>query len=126
MTDLAVVPIARRGFSLEPRIEGSAICLRLTGNADMTVVAPLTAAIKQVHVEAVRISANEVRCDLHGLFFMNSSCFKAFVLWITSVEALAPDKRYRIRLCSNPQLHWQKRSLIALQAMAESIVVVET
>ena len=126
MTGISVVPIARAAFSLAAQLEGSALGLRFSGNADMSVVAPLSAAIKEVHAEAVRLSVNEVRCDMQALFFMNSSCFKAFVSWVAAVESLAPNKRYRIRIRSNPQLHWQKRSLSALHAMAESIVVVET
>ena len=122
----SIVPISRSAFSLAAQIEGSALVLRFSGNADMSVVAPLSAAIREVHAEAVRLSVSEVRCDLRALFFMNSSCFKAFVTWVAAVETLAPDRRYRIRLLSSSQLHWQKRSLSALHAMAESIVVVET
>ncbi|MDB4957395.1 MAG: hypothetical protein JWO36_4964, partial [Myxococcales bacterium] len=64
--------------------------------------------------------------DLRELEFMNSSCFKAFVAWIAMIRDLETDKQYRMHLLSNPNLHWQRRSLAALTCFAVDLVTIET
>ena len=126
MMDLTKISILEPGFSLEPNHDADKLIVRFSGNADMNAIKPLAACLKQLHNEAVRLAVDEVVCDFGGLYFMNSSCFKAFVSWITAVDALDPGKRYRIRLLSNQQLHWQKRSLEALRCLADQVVTIET
>ncbi len=92
----------------------------------MDAVEPLGEALAQAHEAAVSGRANEVIVDLKQLEFMNSACFKKLVTWITKVEAVLADSRYRIRFLSNPKMHWQRRSLPALQCFAMDIVSVET
>jgi len=63
---------------------------------------------------------------LRQLEFMNSSCFKSFVSWVTDIQELDDAKRYKVRFLSNPTYHWQKRSLHSLRCFAvELITVVE-
>ena len=57
---------------------------------------------------------------------MNSSCFKSFVTWISDVSELEPDKQYKIRLLSKPEMHWQRRSLHALRCFAVDLISIET
>jgi hypothetical protein len=120
------ISVIESGFSLESTHEEDKLIVRFSGNADMNAMRSLTACLKRLHDEAIRLAAHEVVCDFHGLYFMNSSCFKAFVGWVTTIEALDPTKRYKIRLLSNQQLHWQKRSLEALRCLADQIVIVES
>ncbi len=123
--ELANFSVMEPGFSFEPSHDGEMLLVRFTGNADMNAMKILSSCLKRLHDEAVRLQVREVMCDFTGLFFMNSSCFKSFVAWITTVEALEPRARYRIRMRSNMQLHWQKRSLEALRCLAEKIVTIE-
>jgi hypothetical protein len=126
MMDLSNISIVEPGFAFEPTHDGDFLLVRFSGNADMNAVRTLSSCLKRLHEEAVRLTVREVRCDFSGLYFMNSSCFKSFVSWISSVEGLEPQARYTIRLRSNRQLHWQKRSLEALRCLAEDIVFIET
>ena len=63
--------------------------------------------------------------DFERLEFMNSSCFKNFVAWINRVQEMEARSRYQIRFVSNPGLHWQKRSLSALQCFAVDLVQID-
>jgi hypothetical protein len=80
--------------------------------------------LKRVQEEATRLSVQEVRCDFRKLVFMNSSCFKSFVVWIDHVKN-APVA-YKINFLTDPNLHWQRRSLEALRRLAMNIVSIET
>jgi hypothetical protein len=86
----------------------------------------LDGLLPRVHEEALRRSAAEVVVDFRKLEFMNSSCFKSFVTWISEVQELAPEKQYRLRLLSSPEMHWQRRSLHALRCFAVDLISVET
>ena len=85
---------------------------------------PLSDYLKQVHDAAILQRLLEVSCDFRKLTFMNSSCFKAFVVWIDSVKNLAAP--YKIRFLTDPNIHWQRRSLEALRRLAIQIVTLET
>jgi hypothetical protein len=99
--------------------------IRLEGVADFRVKEMLWAWLLGIHREALRLRVPQVTVDLRALEFMNSSCFKGFVNWLASLEDLEEDQRYRITLRSNPELHWQKRSLDALRNFAEDLVTIE-
>jgi hypothetical protein len=70
------------------------------------------------------MAVNEVAFDFRDLYFMNSSCFKAFVTWI-DVVSRATAKGYKIRFLTNPRLHWQRRSLEALRCLSPNVVQLE-
>jgi hypothetical protein len=80
--------------------------------------------LKRAHAEAERLVVAEVKCDFRQLLFMNSSCFKAFVVWIDTVKS--SPRAYRIRFLTDPEMHWQRRSLEALRRLATNVVLVET
>ena len=122
----SVLPVSQPGFSLNPSYNGSTVVVHMSGNADMNAQQTLSTALRQVHSEAMRLGVSEVVCDLDELYFMNSSCFKCLVTWVTSLLATDPGKRYRIRVRSNRQLAWQRRSVEALRCLAERIVIVES
>jgi hypothetical protein len=101
-----------------------ALTVTLTGNADLNVKFDLERFMIAVHEEARRIGAAEVVVDVRGLEFMNSSCFKSLVRWISSVQALAARHQYRITFVASPEMYWQRRSLGALAGLATEIVSV--
>jgi hypothetical protein len=126
MTLLAVEAVALSGFALHPDYADGKIVLRLSGNADMLAQAALAQALRQVQAEADRLHVREVLCQCGDLYFMNSSCFKFFVIWVTNLLAAAPERRYRIHIVSNRQLAWQRRTFEALRCLADKIVTVES
>jgi hypothetical protein len=114
------------GFSTKTAVENRLIRIRLSGNADMSVVSRLDQYLKSVHDTMVRLERKRVVVDMHELYFMNSSCLKALVSWITKVQGMVETSRYRIELVANPNLHWQRRSLAALRNLGGEAVDVVT
>lgn len=104
--------------------EDGALEAKLWGTADLRVTDSVEAILSRVHQKALELSIPEVRMDLRELEFMNSSCFKSFVSWISEVSDLTAGQ-YRIRFLSNPSILWQRRSLHALSCFAAELVTIE-
>jgi hypothetical protein len=111
------------GFTCSPQLEEGKLVVTFNGTGDVGAVELLGGYLKRLHREAQRIGVSEVRCDFRKLSFMNSSCFKAFVVWIDTVKT--SDHGYRIRFVTDPEMHWQRRSLEALRRLATNVVTIE-
>ena len=115
--------IRTENFSLVFSETGGTLTLRLSGNGDGEVVTPLDRTFKQLHDELSFSGARSVVVDLGDLYFMNSSCLKAFVSWIYKVRT--SGKPYQIRMQLNPRQRWQQRGLEPLQRLAPAIVFLD-
>jgi len=124
VSPLQLAPAVSDGFRATPSVADTRLVIVFAGSGDMNAIALLADYLKQVHAEALRLTVSEVTCDLKQLTFMNSSCFKSFVVWIDTVKN-AP-RLYQIRFLTDPNLHWQRRSLEALRRLAVNIVTVES
>jgi hypothetical protein len=102
----------------------TALVAKLSGTADLRVTDSVEAILTRVHQKAMELRIPEVHVDLRDLEFMNSSCFKSFVSWISEVSDLTAGQ-YRIRFLSNPSILWQRRSLHALSCFAAELVTIE-
>jgi anti-anti-sigma factor len=125
MTALELPPVTADEFSASASLEGDVLTVRFVGNADMRTKPSLDALLVKVHGEAQRLGVKEVVINFHGLEFMNSSCFKSFVSWISDVRDLDAQKQYRIRFLSKPELLWQRRSLHALRCFAVDLISID-
>lgn len=124
MIEHSVRPIREPGFTAEVTQSGRSITLRMTGNADMAVMASLGNFLLSLHAAALKAKVSEVRVELRELYFMNSSCLRHLVTWLSAVEGLPREEQYRLVFVSNPNLRWQARSLEALKHFAEALVVI--
>lgn len=97
--------------------------VRFAGNGDADAVPFLDQFLKKLHEELVMKRALDVRVDLGELYFMNSSCLKAFVSWIHKVNT--NGRPYAIRLLMNARQQWQMRSLATLKRLAPAVVTIE-
>lgn len=104
--------------------EETGLVAKLSGTADLRVTDSVEAILTRVHQKAIELNIPEVQMDLRELEFMNSSCFKSFVSWISEVSDLTTGQ-YRIRFLSNPSILWQRRSLHALSCFAAELVTIE-
>lgn len=120
-----IPPVEDVDFSARAASGRPDLHITLSGNADLTVKAQLEIFMAAVHEEASRLAAREVVVDLRQLEFMNSSCLKSFVWWISSVHELAAERRYHITFLSSPEMYWQRRSLNALAGLATELVSIE-
>ncbi|MDX2088182.1 MAG: hypothetical protein SFX73_10035 [Kofleriaceae bacterium] len=111
---------------VEGHVEDKAVFLKFSGEADVEAKPEIDNVVRKIHEEAIRLGADRVEVDLRQLEFMNSSCFKVFVSWLSSVQDLESSKQYKIHLLSNPNLHWQRRSLAALSCFAVDLVTIST
>jgi len=118
--------ISSSTFSAASTFEDHALSVRLTGNADLAAKNALEMLLPRVHSEALRVGTAEVIIDFTGLEFMNSSCFRSFVSWLSDVQDLPKHQQYRIRLISNSAMLWQRRSLHALKAFADELIRIES
>lgn len=116
--------VASESFSAVATLEQDRISIVFSGSGDMKAIDLLAQYLKQVHERAMTEDIAEVRCDFHQLAFMNSSCFKSFVVWIDTVKSAGAP--YKIGFVTNPTLHWQRRSLEALRRLAVDIVSIES
>jgi hypothetical protein len=101
------------------------IHVSLTGTADLTVKTQLERFLRTVHTEAQRCLAEEVTVDVRQLEFMNSSCLKCLVWWISTVQEQPGEGKYRIVFVSSPSVYWQRRSLNALACLANDIITIQ-
>jgi hypothetical protein len=125
MSALELAPVTAGDFSASGSLSEKTLTVRFTGNADMRTKDALDALLSKVHGEAQRLGVGQVVIDFHALEFMNSSCFKSFVSWISDVRDLDPGKQYTIRFLSKPDLLWQRRSLHALRCFAVDLITIE-
>jgi hypothetical protein len=122
---IGISALAHDGFVLRPHQVGTVLHVEFSGCADNDAQALLPGYFKLMHAEVERSGMTEVVVDIHGLYFINSSCLKAIVTWIDLLNAMASDRRYRIRFLKDPRLRWQTRSFDALHRMCMANVSVE-
>lgn len=126
MTQASAVPsIDTEELKVEPRAEGG-LSLRFAGSADTRSLAALEALLASFHAEAIRLETSEVTVDFRALHFINSSCLKAFVVWLGRVQELEREKQYRILFFADDAKPWQRRSLGTLGCFAVDLVRIET
>ena len=107
MNHLHIKPVQEKTFRAEALLDGDGVAVRLTGTADLTVKAVVDRFLCEVHAEVCRIGLATVSVDMSALEFINSSCLKAFVTWITTVQAMAGG-RYHISFMFKPARDWQR------------------
>lgn len=113
-------------FTAEASLREGVLVVTLTGNADLNVKAQLDEFLSGVHAEAERRGLSDVEVDVRRLEFMNSSCLKCLVGWISRIQDEPPGRQYRVAFQSSPSLFWQRRSLHALSCLATELVSVHT
>ena len=124
MSQLRLLPVVMEGFSIRPTLVSSGLKIALQGSADMEARPSLSQFVPQAHEEAKRLALANVFVDVHELYFINSVCLKSLVVWIDLLANTEPGNRYRLTFLVDSHLHWQDRSILALQRMAPDIVSV--
>jgi hypothetical protein len=119
---LSLPQIEEKGFQLAA-VEADSPKVRFSGNGDADAVPVLDEFLRKLHEELLIKRALDVRVDLGDLYFMNSSCLKAFVSWIHKVNTTG--RPYAIKLLMNSRQQWQMRSLATLQRLAPAVVTIE-
>src|SRR5688572_21714537 len=103
-------------LTVSESVGSKALQVRFIGNVDTRAFSSLDGFMERIHAEAIRLRVQEVLVDFSSLEFMNSSCFKVLISWLSSILGLASDQRYKVRFRSDPGSYWQRRSLQALRS----------
>jgi hypothetical protein len=109
-----------------PTYTDGQLSLAFTGSADSRSQGAIEAMLDKVHAEALRLRVPEVAVDFRDCDFVNSSCFKAFVVWLEQIQELEEPQQYRLRFFSDDTKAWQRRSLQALSCFAIELVHIES
>ena len=109
-----------------PSYADGQLALSFAGSADSRSQGAIEAMLGRAHEEALRLRVPEVAVDFRDCDFVNSSCFKAFVVWLERIQELESDQQYRLRFFSDDTKAWQRRSLQALSCFAIELVHIES
>jgi hypothetical protein len=84
----------------------------------------LAGFFKALHTAALADKLAEVRADVSGLTFVNSSAIRLFVDWATWVKN-ERGQRYTLRFVTSRNVTWQKTSFMALMSLAKEVLAIE-
>jgi hypothetical protein len=121
-----ISPVQDTEFTADADLKDGVVLVTLSGSADLNVKIQLDRFLSAVHEETRRLGLQDVEVDVRRLEFMNSSCLKCLVGWISRVQDEPASRQYRISFKSSPALFWQRRSLHALSCLASELVTVQT
>lgn len=109
-----------------PSFVDGQLSLSFAGSADSRSQTAIETMLLRVHSEALRLGLPEVAIDFRDCDFVNSSCFKAFIVWLEQIQELTAEQQYRLRFYSDDTKAWQRRSLQALSCFAIELVHIES
>jgi hypothetical protein len=84
----------------------------------------LAGFFKALHTAALADKLGEVRADVSGLTFVNSSAIRLFVDWATWVKN-ERGQRYTLLFVTSRNVTWQKTSFMALMSLAKEVLKIE-
>jgi hypothetical protein len=113
------------------RAAGGKVSLRVAGETVFVVgeidqLSPrdfMSGCIEIVHNMVLGEGLMEVRVDVTGLAFLNSSGIKEFLSWILRRNRLPAEKKYRINFLFDPTVAWQPITLPRLRDLDPSGIV---
>lgn len=114
--------LALESFGLEAKLDTTKATLRLSGTADMLAVDPLKQCLGDLRNELVKLGITRLEVDMKSLYLLNSSCIKAFVSLIYSIQTAGQQLAIEFQVDKN--LSWQARTIAPLTRMAPELVSV--
>ncbi|MEI9941718.1 MAG: STAS domain-containing protein [Pseudomonadota bacterium] len=84
----------------------------------------LAGFFKALHTAALADKLTEVRADVSGLTFVNSSAIRLFVDWATWVKN-ERGQRYTLRFITSRSVTWQKTAFLALMSLTKEVLAIE-
>ena len=115
--------VKKDGYSIEARERSQLLSVVLTGTFDMTATQDLQKFLEEVRAEVIATKPRELEMDVSSVYYLGSSCIKAFVSLTAALKA-AP-KRPLMRILTSSRLDWQERTFAVLARLAPDLVVVE-
>ena len=123
---MPALQVAEEKYSAHLGADPQGIRVHLRGTiSTVNPAVVLNPFVDAVHAHVLETGAREIRVDLVGLEFCNSSGFKSFIHWIELIQKTPEVKRYRLRFLSTKERKWQRTSLLALSCYGVNIVVID-
>jgi hypothetical protein len=106
--------------------EDDRLRMSLEGRAETNERTLLNQFLSTTDQHAQRLKIKEVEIDLRALKFMNSSCFKEFVVWVSNVKGHPKEGQYRMRFIASKKIRWQYASLHSLSCFAIDLIQIDS
>jgi hypothetical protein len=115
--------VKKDGYSIEARERSQLLSVVLTGTFDMTATQDLQKFLEDVRAEVMATKPRELEIDVSSVYYLGSSCIKAFVSLTAALKAAS--KRPLLRILTSSRLDWQERTFAVLARLAPDMVNVE-
>lgn len=119
---MKVDPISPDGGRVSLQVEGNLVTL--IGDIDQpspkTYLAPF---FDKIHLAADAEELHEVRVDILGLRFLNSSAVKEIIGWVLRRNRLPPGKKYVIEFIYDSSILWQRVTMPTLSQLDPDFLV---
>jgi anti-anti-sigma regulatory factor len=116
-------PIKKDGYSIEASERNNRLSVVLNGTFDMTAAQDLQRFLDDVRQEAEATYPVQLDIDVSSVYYLGSSCIKAFVSLTAAMKAQL--RRPKIRVITSSRLDWQDRTFAVLARLAPELVTVE-
>lgn len=123
MTILGIQPLTQEASSVVASLEDRCLVVKLSGTFDMAAAVKLQQYFDQVQAEARRLQVLEILLDVVEVYYLGSSCIKAFVRLTAGLQHGTGGMLLRLK--TNPRLDWQTRAFQVLSRMSPNRVVVQ-
>jgi len=119
---MKVDSISPDGGRVSLQAEGNLVTLRgdIDQSSPKTFLAPFFEA---VHTAAQEEDLHEVKVDILGLRFLNSSAVKEIIGWLLRRNRLPPGKKYVIEFIYDSSILWQRVTMPTLSQLDPDFVV---
>jgi hypothetical protein len=111
------------GYTIEATMNSQRLSVALSGTFDMTAAADLQRFFNDVRAEVLAASPRELEIDVSSVYYLGSSCIKAFVTLTASLKDAS--KRPALKVITSSRLDWQDRTFSVLARLAPEMVTVE-
>jgi hypothetical protein len=111
--------------------DGGRVSLQVDGNlvtirGEIDQVSPklfLAPFFEEIHAAAEQESLHEVKVDICGLHFLNSSAVKELIAWVLKRNRLPPGKKYVLDFIYDSSILWQRVTMPTLSQLDPDFVV---
>jgi len=115
--------VKKDGYSIEANERTQCLSVILTGTFDMTASQDLQKFLDEVREEVLATKPQRLEIDVSSVYYLGSSCIKAFVSLTAALKAAT--KRPTMRVLTSSRLDWQERTFAVLARLAPEIVFVD-
>jgi hypothetical protein len=79
--------------------------------------------LEEIHVAAEREGLHEVKVDIRGLSFLNSSAVKELIGWVLKRNRMPAGKKYVLEFIYDSSILWQRVTIPTLSQLDADFVV---